>query len=205
MSRLDQRWLALKRGVEGVEYTPAPELAAEVEAIYKDKAQRYLVEAALLASPDVEVISKFLEVPAAVLYLYRELCFDIEGLTKLQRMAYIQGLKNAEERNMKIWAATQGVRFLQWRFGDDVKISPVEGMQAMFSDAYYKSKEAFFSGNSTEASKEALKWMKQAVDISKQLKSWTTDADEARKDIEIALQSFTGDDIEFATLDDLKE
>lgn len=211
MSRLDHRWLLLKKGTAGQDEIvdlllnePSGFLPA-VEEIYSDKIQRSAVEAALLSTPDVEVISAVLEVPAAVLMLFRDLCFNIEGLSKLQRMSYIGKLRDKEEQKMKIWAITQGPSFLKWRFGGDVTISPVDGLQSIFSDAYYKSKEAFFSGNDSEASKEAAKWAKIAMDAGKQLKAWVSDADHAMQDINLALEQISGDDIQFKTIDDLEE
>lgn len=181
-----------------------PEIVASATELYKDRTQRMYVESSLLATNDLEIVSKFLELEVAVLDMYRSLYFDVARFTKLQRMAYLDSLKDSTDRNMKSWALTQGVRFLEWRFGNDVRISPVEGLSSIFSDCYYKSKEAFFNGNSSEASKEAAKWTKQAVEVARLLKSWVTDADEAMKDINIALEQYMGDDITFPTEEDLE-
>lgn len=181
-----------------------PELVAAATALYKDRTQKMYVESSLLATNDLTVVSRFLELDVPLLEMYRSLYFDVAHFTKLQRMAYLDGLKDGPERNMKAWALTQGVRFLEWRFGNDVKISPVEGLSAIFADCYYKSKEAFFNGNSSEASKEAAKWTKQTVEVARLLKSWVTDADAAMQDINIALEQYMGDDISFPTLEDLE-
>lgn len=181
-----------------------PEIVEAATVIYKDRTQRMYVESSLLATNDLEVISRFLELEVAVLDMYRSLYFDVAHFTKLQRMSYLDSVKEGPDRNMKSWALTQGVRFLEWRFGNDVRISPVEGLSAIFSDCYYKSKEAFFNGNSSEASKEAAKWTKQAVEVARLLKSWVTDANEAMKDINIALEQYMGDDITFPTEEDLE-
>lgn len=182
-----------------------PELVAAATALYKDRTQKMYVESSLLATNDLSVISKFLELDVPLLEMYRSLYFDVAHFTKLQRMAYLDNIKEGPERNMKAWALTQGVRFLEWRFGNDVKISPVEGLSAMFADCYYKSKEAFFNGNSSESSKEAAKWTKQSVEIARLLKSWITDADAAMADINIALEQYMGDDIKFPTIDELED
>lgn len=181
-----------------------PDIVEAATVLYKDRTQRMYVESSLLATNDLEVVSRFLELEVAVLDMYRSLYFDVARFTKLQRMAYLDSIKEGPDRNMKSWALTQGVRFLEWRFGNDVKISPVEGLSAIFSDCYYKSKEAFFNGNSSEASKEAAKWTKQAVEVARLLKSWVTDANEAMKDINIALEQYMGDDITFPTEEDLE-
>jgi hypothetical protein len=208
---VDYRGKLLAKGTKGVDPIVDqlldgvfPEIVAAATVLYKDRTQRMYVESSLLATNDLEVVSRFLEVEVAVLDMYRSLYFDVARLTKLQRMAYLDGIKDGPERNMKSWALTQGVRFLEWRFGNDVRISPVEGLTSIFSDCYYKSKEAFFNGNSSEASKEAAKWTKQAVEVARLLKSWVTDANEAMKDINIALEQYMGDDITFPTEEDLE-
>jgi len=151
------------------------------------------------------VISSFLGVPVSVLDIYRTVYWDVEAMTKLQRLAMVDSIKEASERTMKTWALTQGMKFLEWRFGNEVSVSPVEGLTRIFSDCYFKSKEAFFNANASEASKESAKWTKQAVEAARLLKTWVTDTDEAMKDINIALQQFTGDDIQFPSEEDLKE
>ena len=208
---VDYRGKLLAKGTKGVDpfvdqllEGMAPELVIAATALYKDRTQRLYVESSLLATNDLAVVSKFLELDVALLELYRSLYFDVAGFTKLQRMAYLDGIRDTAERNMKSWALTQGVRFLEWRFGNDVKISPVEGLTAIFSDCYFKSKEAFFNGNSSEASKEAAKWTKQAVEVARLLKTWVTDADAAMADINIALEQYMGDDIKFPTIEDLE-
>lgn len=212
MSNLpDYRWKLLNRGTKGADSivdslldNPMPELLSAVSEISRDKVQKLYVESSLLASNDLTVISKFLEVELCILEMYRTLCYDITSMSKLQKLAHLERIKDSGEKNMKNWALLMGIKFLEWRFGNEVTISPVEGLTRIFADSYYKSKEAFFNGNSTEASKESAKWTKIAMESGKQLKQWVTDSDEAMKDIQIALEKYTGD-IEFPTLDDLEE
>lgn len=208
---VDYRGKLLARGTDGKDSLvdslldgAYPELVATATALYKDRTQKMYVESSLLATNDLTVVSRFLEVEVPVLEMYRSLYFDVAHFTKLQRMAYLDGIKDGAERNMKSWALTQGVRFLEWRFGNDVKISPVEGLTAIFADCFYKSKEAFFNGNSSESSKEAAKWTKQTVEVARLLKSWVTDSDAAMADINIALEQFMGDDIKFPTIEELE-
>jgi hypothetical protein len=174
-----------------------------IEIIYKDKIQRSFLEAALLASNDEDVIAELLELPVDGVRLYRDVYFDVAEVTKLQKLSHIERVKDGYEKGMKMWALAQGLQFIEWRFGNAVNISPVSGLTSLFSDCYYKSKEAYFNPNSAEASKEGIKWAKQATDIARLLKLWVTDGEEAMKDIEIALQKFTGDDIQFPSIEDL--
>jgi len=206
------RGLLLAKGTKGVDPIvdqllagQFAELVAEATVIYKDRTQRLYVESSLLATNDLAVISSFLGVPVSVLDIYRTVYWDVEAMTKLQRLAMVDSIKEASERTMKTWALTQGMKFLEWRFGNEVSVSPVEGLTRIFSDCYFKSKEAFFNANASEASKESAKWTKQAVEAARLLKTWVTDTDEAMKDINIALQQFTGDDIQFPSEEDLKE
>lgn len=181
------------------------EVKLSIEAINKDKIQRMYVESCLLATANLGEISEVLEIPESILMLYRDIYYDVCSMTKLQKLSIISSNRDASEQQMKMWALSQGMEFIKWRIGKKIAISPVEGLSALFSDAFYKSKEAFFNPNSSVSSREALRWAKQSVDIAKLLKTWVADSEEAMKDIELALEKYIGDDIQFPTLDQLIE
>lgn len=185
---------------------PLPdEVMFAVNSISKDKIQRMYVESCLLATTDLTEISELLEIPESILSIFRDLYFDVSDLTKLEKLAVIHACKDANDQQMKMWAVSQGMNFIKWRLGKHVNVSPVDGLTTLFSDAFYKSKEAFFNPNSSISSREGLRWSKQAMDLAKLLKTWVMDSEEASKDIEIALQSYIGDDIEFPNIDELIE
>jgi hypothetical protein len=104
------------------------------------------------------------------------------------------------EAALKLWALSQGLTFIAWRMGRQVQVSPVEGLQDLFTTCIYKAKEAIFSGNVSEASKESTKWVKLSMDIARLLKIWVMDSAAAKKDIELALQEVVPD---FEGLDSL--
>lgn len=209
----DHRYKLWKASTEGADPLVDAILAGKVskseldmiEIIYKDKIQRAFLEASLIASDDIEQVSTLLELPLATVMLYRDVYFDMVEVTRLQKLSHIERVKDGYEKGMKMWALAQGLQFVEWRFGNRVSISPVEGLSRLFSDCFYKSKEAYFNPNSAEASKEGIKWAKQATDIARLLKLWVTDGEEAMKDIEIALQKFTGDEIQFPSIEDLTD
>ncbi|MNY25054.1 hypothetical protein D3C86_1588110 [compost metagenome] len=72
--------------------------------------------------------------------------------------------------------------------GKQIQISPVDGLVDLFTTCMYKSKEAMFTSNPQEASKEATKWVKLSIDISRLLKLWTMDAGAAKREIELAIK-----------------
>ena len=192
--------------VDHVLDNPLPEeVTFAVNAIAKDKVQRMYVESCLLATTDLTEIAELLEIPESILAIFRDLYFDVVNLTKLEKLSIIHACKDATDQQMKMWAISQGVNFIKWRLGKQVNVSPVDGLSALFSDSFYKSKEAFFNPNSSISSREGLRWSKQAMDLAKLLKSWVMDSEEATKDIEIALQSYIGDEIEFPNIDELIE
>ena len=185
---------------------PLPEeVTFAVNAIAKDKVQRMYVESCLLATTDLTEIAELLEIPESILAIFRDLYFDVVNLTKLEKLSIIHACKDATDQQMKMWAISQGVNFIKWRLGKQVNVSPVDGLSALFSDSFYKSKEAFFNPNVSQSSRESIRWVKQSVDIAKLLKSWVADSEEAMRDIEIALEQYIGDDIEFPTIDELIE
>ena len=148
---------------------------------------RVYLEASLLATSDVVQIAELFGIPIEVIQEYEKSLFPVFSLNRLQKLELVSKSKGSEELELKRWAVTQGFDFVKWRLGFKVEMSPVESMISMYSDCFYKSKEAFFSSNSDESSKEALKWVRQAAGLAQILKTWVTDSAEAKKDIELAL------------------
>ena len=181
-----------------------PEAANYVKAcvIFDSALKKSYVEACLLASQDLNAISSLLEVPVEVLDIYRKVFFDVTGFDKLSLLELVNESEDLDERGMKLWALSQGLDFISWRLGKPVSINPVEGLKDMFTLSVYKSKEALFSGNASESSKEATKWTKLSMDLARLLKAWVMDTDAARKDIELALQSI---DPTFGSFDGLND
>jgi len=102
---------------------------------------------------------------------------------------------------LSFWALSQGLSFIAWRLGNRVDISPVEGLQDLFTTCIFKSKEAMFNGNASEASKESTKYIKLAMDLARLIKIWVLDSAAAKHDIEIALREVMP---EFRGLDSLE-
>lgn len=169
--------------------TPESVSYAQARKMYDSALKKSYIEACLLASQDLAEISTLLEIPIDVLGIYRSVFFDVEGFDKLSRLEVIEDSSSSEERGMKMWAVSQGLDFISWRLGRPTNLNPVEGLKEMFTLATYKSKEALFSGNASESSKEATKWTKLSMDLARLLKAWVMDTDSARKDIELALKT----------------
>jgi hypothetical protein len=179
------------------------DLYARARIIYLSDIKRSYVESCLLASQDLNKISELLEIPAQVLISYKHFFFNIENFTKLDLLEIVDQAKTTEERGMKIWAMSQGLDFIAWRLGKTVKLNPVEGIQELFTLCVFKSKEALFSGNATEGSKEATKWAKLSMDLARILKAWVMDSGAAKKDIELALMSISPEFKGFDSLGDM--
>lgn len=171
-------------------------------AIQRSTVKRSYVEACLLASKDFERISALLEVDIDLLRFYHDVFYDVHELDKLSKLELIQ-VSDKNEGLMKLWALSQGLDFIAWRLGNSVAINPTQGLQDLFSTCIMKSKEAMFSGNSSEESKEATKWVKLSADIARLLRNWVMDSEGARKDIELALRESNPDFDGFAELQEL--
>lgn len=156
------------------------------------------VEASLLCETDLSKISEVLDVPVPILEVYKEFFFEVEGLDKLSKIEHIETVEDDNEKSLKLWALGQGLNFISWRIGNKVTLSPVTGLEEMYSMCLYKSREAVYSGNYSESSKEAIKWTKLAADVARLLKVWTLDNDAAKADLNIAIReivpSFRGID-----------
>lgn len=163
-------------------------LFAKAQQIYNNNLKKTYVEASLLASKDLEKIALLLEIPLEIITIYRDLFYDVTDLDKLSRLDLLD-VEGHEEKTLKTWALSQGLDFISWRIGNQVAISPVEGLQDLFTTCIYKSKEAMFNGNTSEASKESTKYIKLAMDLARLIKVWVLDSAAAKHDIEIALRT----------------
>lgn len=175
------------------------QLYSAAKQINERPLKKNYVESSLLASEDLVEIADILEMPLEVLQMYRSVFYNVEGFDKLSKMELLD-VSDKAEAALKLWALSQGLTFIAWRMGRQIQVSPVEGLQDLFTTCIYKAKEAIFSGNVSEASKESTKWVKLSMDIARLLKLWVMDSAAAKKDIELALQEVVPD---FEGLDSL--
>lgn len=172
----------------------------DILEIWVDKTKKGYVESAILTGETDEVIAEVFEMPAKLITLYRLACFNLEKLSRLDKMALLDQEENRDILITKMWAMASGMDFIRWRLGHKVEINPLVGLIELFTMCYNKSKEAIFNSNATEASRESTKWVKLSMDIARLLKLWTTDNDQARKDLEVAIKSVVPN---FRSIDDL--
>lgn len=165
----------------------------------KNPLKRRYLESCLLASNDLGKIAEILELEQDLVYIYSLVFYDVEKLDKLSKLDLLN-VTDRDEHMMKLWALSQGLDFIEWRLGRPVSINPIEGLKDLFTTCVFKAKEAMFSGNASESSKEGVKWTKMSLDIARMLKVWVMDSDEAKKDIELALQEVIPEFQSFADL-----
>lgn len=166
------------------------------EELRLSKLRRSYIESCILASNDFVKIGELLELDPKFVEFYENVFYNVSGLDRLERLELLED----EEDTLKLWAVSQGLDFIAWRLGRKVELSPVEGLKDLFNTCIYKSKEAMFNKNASEASKESTKWVKLSIDIARLLKIWVMDSVAARKDLEIALEKVVPN---FGSLDDL--
>lgn len=180
--------------------SPEAKLWPRCSDIFESRIKRGYVEACLMSSEDYGKISTLLEVPIDVLELYEKICFDVRNYDRLSKLDLLDKEKDRDVLVMKMWALNQGLDFVAWRLGKKVDISPLDGLTDMFTMCIYKSKEALFNSNSSQASVESTKWAKLSLDIARMLKVWVLDNDVARRDLELAIKEVVP---EFQSLDDV--
>lgn len=171
-------------------------LYAKGTELRDSKLRRSYMEACLLGCNDFEKIGKVLELSEEFVAFYENVFYNVSCLDRLQRLELLDG----ETDTLKLWAISQGLDFIAWRLGLKVDISPIEGLKDLFSTCVFKSKEALFNKNASEASKEATKWAKLSIEIARLLKVWVMDSAAATKDLEIALEKIIPN---FGSLEDL--
>lgn len=212
MARLNARAILIKQRTTGVDPLVDRILSEtgeeEMKSLYEQakeisasRLKKRYVESCLIAERDLTKVSDLLEIPSPVLEVYKKIYFNVENFDKLSLLEIVDQASDADERGMKMWALSQGLDFISWRLGKTVDINPVEGLKELFTLSVFKSKEALFSGNTSESSKEATKWTKLSMDLARLLKVWVMDSEAARRDIELALKTI---DPEFEGLDSLQ-
>jgi hypothetical protein len=172
--------------------------------LWLSNVKRNYLDAALIATDDVDDVSKTLDIPAEVVSVYRDFFFDVKGFNRLSKLALIEDY-DAEGKDLLVWALASGTVFLKWRLGETVSINPIEGLKELFSLSIYKAKEAAFSSSGSATSAEAHKWSSSATSLARLLKMYLLDSGAAKKDIELALSSIAPNFGSFANLDSLDD
>ncbi len=182
-----------------------PAVMRECKEIYEDKLMKTYVEACLLATEDFEDISESLEVDKHVLMVYHDIYYAVHNLSRIRKTRHLSKIEDNDERNLKQWSMTNGMDFIKWRLGIITKQSTMDSIVQLQSDAYFKSKEAFFNSNNTSASTEGLKWSKQAVHLTRLIADLEEeeDTDEAADDLQLQLQRIDETNINLKGIEDL--
>lgn len=177
----------------------------ECRDIYEDKLMKLYVEACLLATEDFDDIANALEVDKHALMLYHDLYYNIHDLSRIRKTRHLSKIEDNDERNLKQWSMTNGMDFIKWRLGIITKLSPVDSILQLQSDAYFKSKEAFFNSNDTAASEAGLRWSRQAVALTKLIADIddTEDGDESAHELSLELSRITEQNIELRSIEEL--
>lgn len=182
-----------------------PSVIQDCRDIYEDKLMRSYVEACLLATEDFLDISESLEIDMHVLMVYHDLYYAVHDLSRIRKVRHLSKISDNEERNLKQWSMTNGMDFIKWRLGISTKLTTKDSISQLQSDAYFRSKEAFFNSNSTTASTEGLKWSRQAVILTKLIAELDEgDSDEASDDLMLQLQRIDESNIELMGIEDLQ-
>lgn len=190
------RHLLVKNKTKGVDPLVDAVLTTKEDGSESDAAARYelakvmflspikknYIDAAFMATENVEEIADLLDIPADILETYKQFFFNIEGFNKLSKLELLETY-DAQGKDLLTWAMASGLTFLAWRLGKPSDVNPVAGLKELFSLALYKAKEAAFGADTNDT----VKWAKMATDMSRLLKAWTMDAQAAKNDIEIAL------------------
>ncbi len=202
----------LKAGNKGVDSRvdsilddPSCKLATlyrKAEVLSRNPIKKSYIEACLLATPDTDEISSLLEIRKELLEVYSEFFFDLTDVDRLSKIEHIESVKDSNEMLLKLWAFGHGLEFIAWRLGVKVEMSPVEGLRDLFSTCVFKAKEAMYSSSTSEQSRESVKWTKLSMDLARILKIWVLDSSEAKRDLEVAIQSIMP---EFVGIDSLLE
>ena len=181
-----------------------PQVLIECKDIYEDKLIKTYVEASLLATEDFEDISEALEIDSHVLRVYHDVYYAVHDLSRIRKTRHLSKIEDNDERNLKQWSMTNGMDFIKWRLGLLTKQSTMDSIIQLQSDAYFRSKEAFFNNNTAQASIEGLKWSKQAVHLTRLIADLEEeDTEEASDELSLELDRLTEENIDLPGIEDL--
>lgn len=180
------------------------QVMSECRDIYEDRLIKNYVEACLLATEDFDDISESLEVDKHVLMIYHDVYYNVHNMSRIRKTRHLSKIEDNDERNLKQWSMTNGMDFIKWRLGLITKQSTMDNIVQLQSDAYFRSKEAFFNSNGTVASVEGLKWSKQAVHLTRLIADMDEeDSDEASDELTLQLDRLTENNIDLPGIEDL--
>lgn len=181
------------------------ETPSTLTLLRKSNLQSSYLEAALFSGAEISEISRLLDIPQEVVLAYQEEYLPVSKGNKLEKLEHIEEEMSHKDSairrrgSLKLWALSSGLEFLKWRLGEAVQISPITGMQNLFSICFYKAKEAMYSSSTSDEGKESQKWIKLSTDIARLIKLWVSDSEAAQKDIELALKEIIP---EFGSIDE---
>lgn len=206
-----RNWLMRRsmRGHDGLvdailDHHVEPQVLSECKDIYEDKLMKTYVEASLLATEDFEDISGALEIEEHVLRIYHDVYYAVHDLSRIRKTRHLSKIEDSDERNLKQWSMTNGMDFIKWRLGILTQQSTMDSIVQLQSDAYFRSKEAFFNSNGTVASVEGLKWSKQAVHLTRLIADLEEeDTEEASDELSLELDRLTEENIVLPGIEDL--
>lgn len=177
-------------------------LFQKVKPLNENDLKRHYVEACLLASSDFQEIGRILDIEEEVIDFYSKIYYITESMDRLDKVQMAQ-VRNKDESTLKLWGLTEGLSFLAWRLGKRTDVTPpLDGLKQLFDTCLFKAKEAFFNSSASKASQESTKWVKLSMDVARLLKAWSTDGNEAQKELEIRVKEVISS---FPSVDQFKD
>ncbi len=181
------------------------DLLDECKEIYEDKIIKIYVEASLLATTDYQAISNALEISEDALKLYHDVYYDVHSLSRVKKVRHLADIKDEDELSLKKWSLSSGMEFVQWRLGLSSSNNMMSNLVQLQADAYFRSREAFFNGNNTDAAAEGLKWSRQAAHLTKLIDDMTGEPEDAASDdLLLELEKLNEDTVVLNSIHDLE-
>lgn len=163
-------------------------LFTKVKPLNENDMKRHYVEACLLASSDFKEIGRILDIDEELIEFYSKIYYITDDMDRLDKVQ-MANVRNKDESTLKLWGLTEGLGFLAWRLGKRTDVTPpLDGLKQLFDTCLFKAKEAFFNTSASKASQESTKWVKLSMDVARLLKAWSTDGNEAQKELEIRVK-----------------
>ena len=145
-------------------------MTSALEIYDKELFVREIIEACMLCDDyNSSLCEELFGIPTDILKIYNYYFFDTTVFKyKLQKHEYVRVYQNDNFKDAhlyKIWAISAGMEFFKWKFNPTTySVAPKAILNNLIGDTFFRAKEHLNEPLTSATAKEALKWIKQAVD-----------------------------------------
>jgi len=145
--------------------TVDPHLRYAIEK-YEDSVSRSVLGSLLLAGAPSDLIRRVTDIATEIVEAYRTYIFDTTVFRdQLEKVSYVKAIRQYlpdDESSLFEASVSAGMEYLTWMLGHQPEITTKEVLRAQMLSAHYRSESGKNAPITSEVSKQARVWSKQA-------------------------------------------